>query len=199
MSARDWQPGDKALIEVEVVMLGQSRTWAEVLPGGDSRVTSVYVDVEHLRPVPAAGEAATEDAIERARKVARKAVADEFYAMQGGDPEWAEAPEPNAGDDSVGSAVVRALAAAGLLAGVPGRSEAETQWGVRFGDGDVDKFADRDDAAQYMACIRRQEPKASLAENYEPMTLVQRTVIPAQHGPWTAARVADTTDTEGQD
>lgn len=141
-SARDWQPGDRAYIEVEVEVLGQSRTWAVVRPGGDSRVTSVYVGVEHLRPVPAAGEAATEDVVERGRVVARKAVADEFYAMQGGDPGWDGSPEPNAGDDSVGNAVVRALAAANLLASPDAIRQAKAEaWDEGFDRGFYDPLA----------------------------------------------------------
>lgn len=84
----------------------------------------LVVRAADLLPVPVLDD----DTIERARAVARKAVADEFYAMQGGDPEWVESPEPNAGDDSIGNAVVHALAAANLLVSPvrePGRSEAE--------------------------------------------------------------------------
>lgn len=172
---REWQPGDKAYIEVEVTAVLDGLPLAAV----KTDRSGTTVRVESLRPVPAGREveAATEDVIERARVVARKAVADEFYAMQGGDPEWEEAPEPNAGDDSVGNAVVRALAAAGLLAGgAPGRSEAETEWGVRYPD-DLVYFDSEEEAESEIDCYGGE--------------LVRREVW---HGPWRAARVAGTTE-----
>lgn len=135
MSAQGWQPGDKALVGVEVDdvtrMSGVDTAfvWVQSTRPGLGRSVGVRVSASDLLPVPVPDG----DAIERARVVARKAVADEFYAMQGGDPDWADAPEPNAGDDSIGSAVVHALAAAGLLASPvrePGRSEGEVREAV---------------------------------------------------------------------
>ena len=60
MSARDWQPGDKAYIEVEVLDEGG---WVSVPPPASG--VKFFIGTSALRPVPASGEATTEDAIER--------------------------------------------------------------------------------------------------------------------------------------
>lgn len=43
-------------------------------------------------------------------EVVEQAVAGEFYAMQGGDPAWSEAPKANEGDRSVACTALAALA-----------------------------------------------------------------------------------------
>ena len=66
MSAREWQPGDKALIEVEVSHMARTGRHAWITsPFGGKR----WVDVADLRPVSAGGEveAATEGVIDDLR------------------------------------------------------------------------------------------------------------------------------------
>lgn len=141
MSARDWQPGDRALIEVEVIeRYSDTHFDVQVSTGGASWLMNVAAS--SLRPVPAAGEAATEDVIEQAARVlsehghsgtvnSREGViiclCGERLPVTFDDPcmGYADADEEEA---VISTHRARALAAAGLLSGgVPGRSEAEVK------------------------------------------------------------------------
>lgn len=56
MSAREWKPGDKALVEVEVTWTDESTVQCSIAADD-----GYFLPINALRPVPAAGEAATED------------------------------------------------------------------------------------------------------------------------------------------
>lgn len=114
---REWQPGDKALVEVEVVEFGDQPEALVHVPRGGGPGVQAIVRTSDLRPVPAGGEveAATEDVIERAAR----AIADYELA------DYAE-DERTPSDWTIWLGTARDLARAGLLVGgVPGRSEAE--------------------------------------------------------------------------
>jgi hypothetical protein len=73
----------------------------------DERAYEAHV-AEHLAAVlNAAVDAWLAD--EKTREAVAKAVADDFYVMQGGDPLWPEAPKANAGDHSIATAALAAL------------------------------------------------------------------------------------------
>lgn len=70
MSAREWKPGDKALVEVEVTELvfTSGRVLVEVRPV--QRFGGSLAPVEALRPVPAAGRSEAEIKAEALREAA---------------------------------------------------------------------------------------------------------------------------------
>ena len=102
MSARDWQPGDEALLRVKVShpsAHGADHVWIEA----ENTVGGLrWVPAADLLPVPQADE----DTIERARKV----VADKVWEIHGPDSTDMDSAEMDAED------IVDALAAANLLA-----------------------------------------------------------------------------------
>ena len=108
MSARDWQPGDKAYIEVEVEdvtrMSGVDTAfvWVQSTRPGLGRSVGVRVPAADLLPVPQPDE----DTIERAHKV----VAAKVWEIHGPDSTDMDSAEMDAED------IVAALAAANLLA-----------------------------------------------------------------------------------
>lgn len=108
MSARDWQPGDRAYIEVEVEdvtrMSGVDTAfiWVQSTRPGIGRSVGVRVPATDLLPVPQPDE----DTIERAHKV----VADKVWEIHGPDSTDMDSAEMDAED------IVAALAAANLLA-----------------------------------------------------------------------------------
>ena len=123
---REWEPGDRAYIEVEFVARNTPFDWVSVgLPGGGMGKVQPS---SALRPVPAAGEAATEDVIEQAAEVMHDAYEDAAKAegwetQERSRKPWSDVPEAN---KATMRAAVRAVVTSGLLAGdVPGRSEAE--------------------------------------------------------------------------
>ena len=136
MSARDWQPGDKALIEVEVVYNHEGGTAvlvvgpkSELRPEGWRQFANV--DANALHPVPAAGEAATEDVIERVAESLAAEIHEawEFQYDQCDHGTYRGGylnGKPYAMCEITAERIVRRRADAGLLAGgVPGRSESE--------------------------------------------------------------------------
>lgn len=201
---REWQPGDKALVEVEVVEFGDQPEALVHVPRGDGPGVQAIVRTSDLRPVPAGGEveaavrlvvettalgveqareyltaalelvrageveAATEDVIERAAEI----MAEVDYVPAAGHPGLLE------GEREAYRNMARALAAAGLLAGgVPGRSEAEIEWGV---------MSDRHGYVVYTDFTSREQAQGHLMDDSY--------VVSRQVGPWTAARVAGTTE-----
>lgn len=191
MSAREWQPGDKALIEVEVTNVVRGSVEVEVptrpaptfaylrsdllRPVGDALDASVSTrpgDAQRVAPAGGEVEAATEDVVERAAR----AIAD--YEL--GD--YAE-DERTPSDWTIWLGTARALAAAGLLAGgVPGRSDAEIKAEALEGAaGDIKQrivtFRELKADPQYLEALN------------DAWGLVMNRAR--------AARVAGTTDTEG--
>lgn len=62
----------------------------------------------------------------------------------------------------------------------------QTQYGVRFGDGEVDEMVDLADAVQLIKTTREHIADDLLeAEDYEPMVVVKRSVVPSTRTPWT--------------
>lgn len=128
--AREWQPGDKAFIEVEVYDCGTSAAAVTAL---DSQSSVLVVRTADLRPVPAGGEveAATEEVIERVAESLAAEIHEawEFQYDQCDHGTYRGGylnGKPYAMCEITAERIVRRRAAAGLLAGgVPGRSEAE--------------------------------------------------------------------------
>lgn len=115
MSARDWQPGDKALIEVEVT---QTPDWAPSLLWVKTRQDHAFMTkVADLLPVAQADEAAIEGRVE-------DAIVDEIHNRLSEFVSWAEDTDDascyHVLDDVPVSEVAlvarKALAAANLLA-----------------------------------------------------------------------------------
>lgn len=128
MSARDWQPGDKALIEVEFFARNTPFDWVSVgLPGGGMGKVQPS---SALRPVPAAGEAATEDVVERAAEVMWDATCDDGMRA---------AMRPDL------MAMARALAAANLLASPDAIRQAKAEALREFADTRGVNVGDEDD------------------------------------------------------
>ena len=216
MSARDWQPGDKANVEVEVEdvtrMSGVDTAfvWVQSTRPGLGRSVGVRVPAADLLPVPQPDE----DTIERAHKV----VADKVWEIHGPDSTDMDSAEMDAED------IVAALAAANLLADPrtaeerflgatyvedlspihggldetveviqPGRSEAELGCGACVTCDPPNEFASR----MYVCatCGNKRCPAAVDCREWE----CSGSNDPDQPRRRRAARVAGTTDTEGQD
>src|SRR5690606_34971536 len=109
VTAREWKPGDKALVEVEVTWTDESTVQCSIAADD-----GYFLPINALRPVPAAGEAATEDVIERAARVLAQLEPGEEWpsnAALGGNPTGTR-------DDEFRAAMLdqaRDLARAGLL------------------------------------------------------------------------------------
>lgn len=123
---REWQPGDKALLEVEVLRsYSKGMDHEVILSDAEDVPIRAIVSKFHLRPVPGGGEveAATED-MTTLPEAAMSAAMSAFARYNSGRiPDYVVS-------HAIGAVIWAALDAMG---GVPGRSEAEirTEWGWR--------------------------------------------------------------------
>lgn len=188
MSARDWQPGDRAYIEVEVLRTVDEDSVTASIAGRLGWVLAA--PTADLLPVPQSDERA----IERARQRVRKYLADRDAYLAGDDDDLVD--DVNYADEPDESQALL-LSDLRLLASPvqPGRSEAEAveSWrdlhahrrGVVL---DRDGRVWQSDAlgTWWSAVDRECHGPANLFAARRPLTWLHR-----------AARVADTTDTEG--
>lgn len=122
MTAREWQAGDRAYVEVEVIER-YNDTHFDVQVNSGEASWIMPMSASTLRPVPAAGEAATEEIVERAARLLaeHQEYADDvgLIQCQCADTAWFDSPADMAAH--------QARALRGLLASPvqPGRSEGE--------------------------------------------------------------------------